>query len=395
MWKVKPPLVYPMETRYRWILESLVPPDPMSKFNQNRQSAEEEFPDLSRNFTLMGRLLTLDMYRKHFDHCTQSGVTFDDVIHPGLEEPEVCGGPLSVGCLAGDAECYTLFGDFFSKIIEAYQGQQVTSQVPKSDFNFNNLKGGDDLDGSYAQGCQITVLRNVEDFSFPTHCSRGERRKLYSLAKRALLQLGDDMPFVFTSPDELENMPLPLMDMPSHYQYRIGVGRDFPDSRAYWRSLDGSLGVCINVEDHLTLLCLQSDGNVAEAFKKVCIYLPKLEQCYRELRHPFIWKLQLGWITSSPAYVGTGMTITVRLKLKHLPEHQLLPEILHRLRLAMGMTESKEGDWQVCNVSNEPTFGLSEVELAQLVVDGVKLLINMEKRLEANDGIDNLIPAHK
>lgn len=35
----------------------------------------------------MGRILTPDMYRRQFHRCTHSGVIFDDVIRPGLEEP--------------------------------------------------------------------------------------------------------------------------------------------------------------------------------------------------------------------------------------------------------------------------------------------------------------------
>lgn len=46
-------------------------------------------------------------------------------------------------------------------------------------------------------------------------------------------------------------------------------------------------------------------------------------------------------------------------------------------------------------VSNVPTFGISEVELAQLVVDGVKLLITMEKRLESGRDIDEVVPSQK
>lgn len=46
-------------------------------------------------------------------------------------------------------------------------------------------------------------------------------------------------------------------------------------------------------------------------------------------------------------------------------------------------------------VSNAATIGLSEVELTQLVVDGVKLLIAMEKRLEVDRDIDELVPTQK
>lgn len=46
-------------------------------------------------------------------------------------------------------------------------------------------------------------------------------------------------------------------------------------------------------------------------------------------------------------------------------------------------------------MSNAGTFGESEVALTQLVVDGVKLLVNMEKILEKNGDIDELVPSQK
>lgn len=49
----------------------------------------------------------------------------------------------------------------------------------------------------------------------------------------------------------------------------------------------------------------------------------------------------------------------------------------------------------VFDISNADRLGFSEVELVQMVVDGVNLLVNMEKRLEGGDGIDDLMPEQK
>lgn len=49
-------------------------------------------------------------------------------------------GPVSSGCVAGDAQSYILFCDFFDRVIESYHEHKITSQTPESDFNYNNLK---------------------------------------------------------------------------------------------------------------------------------------------------------------------------------------------------------------------------------------------------------------
>ncbi|XP_074927556.1 creatine kinase M-type [Chelonoidis abingdonii] len=49
----------------------------------------------------------------------------------------------------------------------------------------------------------------------------------------------------------------------------------------------------------------------------------------------------------------------------------------------------------VFDVSNADRLGFSEVEQVQMVVDGVKLMIEMEKKLEKGQAIDDMVPAQK
>ncbi|KAM6972828.1 creatine kinase B-type [Aplochiton taeniatus] len=391
MWKIKPPVEFPQEAKYRPVLESLAPTDPMSLFHLKRGSPEEEFPDLRRNYTCMGRLLTPKMYARQFHRCTQSGVIFDDVIRPGLEEPGEISGPMTVGCVAGDAESYILFCDFFDRIIEAYHEHKI-SKSQESDFNYDNLKGGDDFDCAYALSCEVSVVRGVEDSCFPTHCSRAERRQLLSLAKKAVLKLSEELPGRWYCMEELgQNQEGVTVWTPSISQMRTGTARDWPDARAAWLSEDKSVLLWVNVEDHLKLVTSRDDANLAEAFKCICVNLLKLETQYQRLRHSFVWKQLLGWVVSSPADVGTGLRVSVNVRLQLLPQHHRLPDVLRRLRLHMANTETP-GEYRVCNAH---TIGLTEVGLTQLVVDGVKLLIVMEKKLEADENIDHLVPAQK
>lgn len=49
----------------------------------------------------------------------------------------------------------------------------------------------------------------------------------------------------------------------------------------------------------------------------------------------------------------------------------------------------------VFDISNADRLGFSEVELVQMVVDGVNLLVEMEKQLEAGESIDDMMPEQK
>ncbi|KAG9266420.1 creatine kinase, testis isozyme-like [Astyanax mexicanus] len=401
MWKrkkvhlIRPPAEHPLEGKYRPLLESLIPPDPMTKLRLKRGSPKEEFPSLDGNYTYMAQVLDLHMYTRQFNRATDSGVIFDDIIRPGLEEPGTRTGLRTAGCLAGDAQSYILFCDFFDRIIEAYHNYRVSSDATQhSDFNYDNLKGGDGCDPVYAVSCEVCVTRCVEDFCFPTHCSRGERRQLLTLAKTALDQLGEEFPGKFYSIDDLNQEMKDkeiVMEGPPASLMKIGVARDWPDARALWVSEDGTLAVWVNMEDHLRLVSSRNDSNIQEAFAVICNSLLKLEALYTKLRHPFIWKPHLGWVVSSPAEVGTGLKASITVQLVHVVRHKRRDSILDRLRLRMEINHLSG----MHKVSNQQTIGLTEVELTQLVVDGVKLLIRIEKRLENNGGIDDLVPAQK
>uniref|UniRef100_A0A3Q3X859 creatine kinase n=1 Tax=Mola mola TaxID=94237 RepID=A0A3Q3X859_MOLML len=158
---------------------------------------------------------------------------------------------------------------------------------------------------------------------------------------------------------------------PTSSQLRIGVARDWPDARAVWVSNNGSLVVWVNMEDHLRLVSTRDDANTTEAFSKHRLFL-----CACLRLEDSVWKQQPGRVTNSPASVGTGLRIRVHLRLRHVPKHKQLQDILDRLRINMEQTESP-ALYLACNTA---TFGVSEVGATQLVVDGVKLLILMESR---------------
>lgn len=55
-----------------------------------------------------------------------------------------------------------------------------------------------------------------------------------------------------------------------------------------------------------------------------------------------------------------------------------------------GVDTAAEGG--IFDISNADRIGFSEVQLVQKVVDGVKLLVKMEKSLESGENIDGLMP---
>ncbi|XP_017695562.1 PREDICTED: creatine kinase M-type-like [Lepidothrix coronata] len=123
-----------------------------------------------------------------------------------------------------------------------------------------------------------------------------------------------------------------------------GMARDWPDARGIWHNDNKTFLVWVNEEDHLRVISMEKGGNMKEVFRRFCVGLKK----------PHL-RLQKR---------GTGGVDTA----------------------AVGA---------VFDISNADRLGFSEVEQVQMVVDGVKLMVEMEKKLEQKQPIDDMIPAQK
>lgn len=401
MWKLKPPLEMPLSLKYNYILEQLTPHGPA--ITGNKLSVEEEFPNLSKNQTCMANVLTVQMYKRLRGRATQSGFTLDDVIQPGVDQSEHSCVRMP-GCVAGDAESYTVFMQFFDPLIELYHSGYQASEKHTSDMNPENLKGGSDLDGHYVLGCSVSAGRNVDGFSFPPHCSRGERRALEELAIAAFHEMDDEFKGTYHSLknlseedcQDLTNAGILTDNLVTPKMFSSGMARDWPDARGVWHNDMKNVIVWVNKEDHLRITFMQQGGNLKQVFTQYSLGIKMLEEIYCQKKHPFIWKDNLGYVLTCPSELGTGLRASVHIRLKYISKHEKFDEILQRLRLekltgdAFASTESG-----VCDISNSDRIGFSEVQLLQFLADGVKLLINMDKNIQQEKSIHDLLPAHK
>ncbi|KXJ25076.1 Creatine kinase, testis isozyme [Exaiptasia diaphana] len=325
-------------------------------------SADDDFPDLSKHNNWMAKCLTKDIYKKLRDKATKNGFTLDDIIQTGVDNP---GHPfiMTVGCVAGDEESYDVFGDLLDPVIEARHGGYKKTDKHKTDLNPENLKGGDDLDSNY-------VLS-----------SRGKYYPLNKMTEKEQDQLIEDH-FLFDKPVS------PLLTC-------AGMARDWPDARGIWHNEKKNFLVWVNEEDHTRVISMQKGGNIREVFTRFCNGLNKVESLIKEAGHSFMWNDHLGFVLTCPSNLGTGLRAGVHLKIPNLgKDEKKLDSILEKLRLQKrgtgGVDTASVGG--TYDISNADRLGFSEVELVQAMVDGVGLLIQMEKKLEKGESIDDLIP---
>ncbi|XP_072771073.1 LOW QUALITY PROTEIN: creatine kinase M-type-like [Nerophis lumbriciformis] len=386
-------------------------------------TVDEEFPDLSLHNNHMAKVLTKDIYNKLRGKSTPSGFTVDDIIQTGVDNP---GHPfiMTVGCVAGDEESYEVFKDLLDPIISDRHSGYKSTDKHKTDLNFENLKascslrrhvasrltllfgqGGDDLDPNYVLSTRVRTGRSLKGFTLPPHCSRGERRGIEKLSIEALASLEGEFKGKYypldgmtdAEQDQLINDHF-LFDKPvSPLLTCAGMARDWPDARGIWHNDNKTFLVWVNEEDHLRVISMQKGGNMKEVFRRFCVGLQKIEAIFKKHNHGFSWNEHLGYILTCPSNLGTGLRGGVHVKLPKLSTHAKFEEILTRLRLQKrgtgGVDTASVGG--VFDISNADRLGSSEVEQVQMVVDGVKLMVEMEKKLEKGESIDGMIPAQK
>merc|ERR1712178_623610 len=368
----------------------------MSNLNKSRYTAEDEYPDLEKHNNHMAHVLTLEMYKRLRSKQTPSGYTIDNVIQTGVDNP---GHPfiMTVGAVAGDEESYEVFKEFFDPVIEARHNGYKPCDVHKTCLDPSKISGGV-FDEKYVLSSRVRTGRSIRGFALPPHCSRAERRKVLEVTSNALNSLGGAFSGKYYSlsgmteaeQDQLINDHF-LFDKPvSPLLTCAGMARDWPDSRGIWHNQAKNFLVWINEEDHIRVISMQKGGNMKEVFTRWCDGLNQFEKTIQENGNEFMWNEHLGYILTCPSNLGTGVRCGVHLKIEKFSQHARFEECLTKLRLQKrgtgGVDCAAEGG--IFDISNADRLGFSEVELVQMLIDGVNFMIDLEKKLEAGEKVD-------
>ena len=368
---------------------------------QEKYSILASYPDIEKHNNWMAKCLTIDIYLKLAPIKTPKGFTLDRAIQTGVDNP---GHPfiMTVGMVAGDEESYTEFADLFDPVIEARHNGYKKTDTHKTDLDSTKLQGGDDLDPKYVLSSRIRTGRSIRGLSLPPFNSRAERREVESIVTTTLGSLTGVFQGKYYPLDKMtDEQQQQLID--DHFLFDKPVSplltasrmaRDWPDGRGIWHNQKKNFLVWVNEEDHIRVISMQKGGNMKEVFSRFCEGLNSFESAMKSANNEFMWNEHLGYILTCPSNLGTGIRAGVHMKLPLLGKDDRFVSILKSLQLQKRGTGGVDTAATDCvfDVSNSDRLGYSEIELVQKVIDGVNLLVEMEKALEQGKSIKNLIP---
>eukprot|EP01041_Mallomonas_annulata_P010871 gene10871-22703_t len=312
---------------------------------------------------------------------TPTGYTIDKLIQAGLDVPDLC-----VGCVFGDETCYEHFKILFDPVISCLHNF-FPDNIHKTDLNPEHVQYVD-LNPDYVRSCNIRAHRNIVGFNLPPFVTRAERRKIEQILTNVMSTLsgecsGKYYPLDSTDPAMEKRLLFGKPATESSKPDAFDCGRDWPDARGIYYNGEKHFVVWLNDEDHMKIISMQKGADVQAVFTRWCNLARGFETALNERGYKFMHSEHLGYLSTCPSKLGTGLRLGMSVKLPHLSKYEkVFAPICFRLGLSYMLPSSAAG-W--CDISNTARIGPSETELVQTVINGVQTLIELEKALERND----------
>jgi protein arginine kinase len=138
----------------------------------------------------------------------------------------------------------------------------------------------------------------------------------------------------------------------------------WPEGRGVFLNADKSLCIFVNVEDHITVVCTEDQQGGASKARQVFKLATKVLKSLSQ-HMEFEFDRKLGFITPSPAKLGTALAFSLMVALPHEVDQEGLEKQFQ-------VCVDKDQDGGHCIIYNKLSLGVSEVDCISEVVSSVK-----------------------
>jgi len=235
-------------------------------------------------------------------------------------------------------------------------------------------------ESSVVVASRIRLVRNLKAFCFPAMLDEDEASKLTGELCGKLKKL--------SSVDGRTYEDFRLAEFDEVYrealQERQVINRTSvtePRQAGLLLSKDEAVSVTVNSTDHIRMQISQSGMELQQIWGQ----MDKLDDCINEM-YPYAFDSKLGYMTTYPTSVGTGMKAYLILHLALLDSVAKFPEIVseigrYGIKLRPAFGKKKESGGSLYVMFNQKTLGVSEQEIIQIMEKIAGQLISQEKSL--------------
>merc|ERR1719166_370995 len=341
---------------------------------------------------------------------TDSGVTLAQCIKTGIDNkghPHI----KIVGMTAGDEESYKVFAPLFDPVISARHGGYAPDAKQPTNLDMSKISDTDiDPDGKYVLTTRVRTGRSIRGFKLPPLISYEERNALEKLIVDALLKMdgdlkGDYFPLngstsyaakpqgmTHEKEKELRDCGNLFQEPDSTLLLASGMARHWPHGRGVFHNNDSNLFIWVGEEDHMRIVSMQGDVNkptpegkkikeVVARFMRACEAVQKV---LKDAGKDFMHNDHLGWVLTCPSNLGTGMRCGSLVRLPNVSGRDDWKTLLGAMRLQGrgkgGVDSTSSGG--VWDVSNADRIGKGEIDLVNIMIEGVAQLVKIEKMFD-------------
>ncbi len=241
-----------------------------------------------------------------------------------------------------------------------------------SNIGENKIK---DMRKSIAVSSRVRLARNLEDYNFPNKLEMKEAKEIIEKVKHSLDI--NEVNFDAVIMDEVDILYKEYL-LENHL-----ISKEMAEEKkgAAFINKKNTLSIMVNEEDHLRIQALLPGLYMDDAYE-MCNRLDDLLE--RDLKYAF--RERLGYLTSCPTNLGTGMRASVMLHLPALVEMSIINSILEnasQIGLAVrGLYgEGTQFIGSLFQVSNQLTLGFREEEIVNNIMGITRHII--EKEIDA------------
>ncbi len=233
-------------------------------------------------------------------------------------------------------------------------------------------------DSDIVLSSRIRLARNIKQVNFPTIFSHDEAKRVIDIIKARMERSTFDTygDFSLLQMDDLQPLQKRVL-MEKHL-----ISPHLAENASHGACLlteNEEVSIMLNEEDHIRIQCLFPGFQLSEALE-----VANQIDDWLETEIDYAYDEQVGYLTSCPTNVGTGLRASVMM---HLPglvlTHQMnriIPAINQLGLVVRGIYgEGSEALGNIFQVSNQITLGKSEEDIAEDLKSVVEQLISQER----------------
>ena len=226
---------------------------------------------------------------------------------------------------------------------------------------------------------RIRLARNLNGYPFPHLMSQAQMKEVNEKVRDALIGGNTALRDRFRYIEAEKLSPVELASLAGRHL----ISPEFagkPDGRAILLMDDESVCIMLNEEDHVRIQVMGSGMQLEKAYDMA----DKIDSILDETLN-VAFDEELGYLTSCPTNLGTGMRASLML---HLPASEA-DGTLRRIAASLGKVgatirgsygEGSQSTGAMYQISNQVTLGISEKDTVSNLTDIANQIISLEKK---------------